>query len=92
MRPVYLSDLDAATRVVLAAADADRPNVAQRLVQRADIADRYRKRLGKAHPVFGTGTLTSAACSLSRAPSVSCDARYRTCLGLVLAALKHQSA
>lgn len=92
VRPVYLYDLDAATRVVLAVPDADRFAVATALVHAADTADRYRKRLGKAHPSFGTGTLTSAASRLPRVPAVSCDAGYRACLELVLRALKYHSA
>lgn len=92
MRPVHLADLDAATRVVMAAAEADRALVAAELVRAADIADRFRKRLGKAHPDFGTGTLTSATAGWPRAPVLRIDKTYRICLSAVIRALQHQSA
>lgn len=92
MRPVYLSDLDRATRAVLAAPKMNRATTARQIVAAADVADRFRKRLSKPHPRFGTGTLTSAICDLPLARARYCDTEYRACLALVLAALSHQSA
>lgn len=61
MRPVLLTDLRAAAAVLAAAPEADWPGLAQRLVSEADAADRYRKRFGRAHCRFGTGSLMAAA-------------------------------
>ena len=92
MRPIYLCDLDAATRAVLAAPQAERFARAAAIVQAAQTADRYRKRLGRAHAEFGSGTLMSAASHWPQSKAISCDATYRACLCDVLLALAHQSA
>lgn len=92
MRPTYLSDLDQAARAVLAVPAQDRAAAAAKIVAQADTADRYRKRLSKAHHEFGTGTLTSAVQDVPRADIAYCHAEYRACLALVLAAMSHQSA
>lgn len=60
MRPVHIADLDMVTRYLLSLPAQDHAQAAARIVARADTADRYRKRLGRVHPAFGTGTLASA--------------------------------
>lgn len=61
MRPLMPGDLDCAVAVVMRQSPEDRADVAERLLFEADVADRYRKRLGRAHPVYGSGSLMSAA-------------------------------
>ena len=69
MRPLLPGDLDCAVAVVMAQPPEARADVAARLLAQADLADRYRKRLGRAHPHYGTGSLMSAAlCSLICSP------------------------
>ena len=60
MRPIHLSDLHfAACSLRGLPVDEQTARLTQALGH-ADIADRYRKRLRKAHPQMGVGTLTSA--------------------------------
>ena len=92
MRPIYLSDLDAAVRVLLAVPQDVRAAEAANIVKAADTADRNRKRFAKAHPVWGTGTLVSAVADRPHAKASYCNAAYRACLQDILAALAHQSA
>ncbi|SEW04583.1 hypothetical protein SAMN04488515_0798 [Cognatiyoonia koreensis] len=92
MRPIYLCDLDAAARALLAVPPEDRAVLARHIVFAADTADRYRKRLRKAHTAYGTGTLTSAVSDMTRAGTPYCHADYRKCLQTLLSALTHQSA
>ena len=61
MRPVLHSDVIAAARAVLAAPVALRASTCTRLIQEADWADRFTRRLGKPHPLWGNGTLFAAA-------------------------------
>lgn len=67
MRPVHLADIEVAARVLLTLAPHDRADQMAKLIANADVADRYRKRLGCPHPVFGTGTIMSAAASFRQA-------------------------
>lgn len=61
MRPISIVDIEVAARVLLCVPPNGHADLMAELLQRADIADRYRKRLGRRHPVFGSGTLMSAA-------------------------------
>lgn len=89
MRPLMSADLDSAVAVVLALPPQDRAVVAQRLLVEADLADRYRKRLGRAHPVYGTGSLLSAASGRPALPQRPyCDAAYCAGLAIVLVAIQ----
>ena len=88
MRPIGLCDLDDAVRALLAVPPSDRAATAARIVARASVADRYRKRLGRRHPAWGDGTLSAAARSAALgARSGHCGPDYRRALMLVLAAL-----
>ena len=88
MRPIHLTDLDQAVRTMLALPRDRHPATARAIVARAGLADRYRKRLRRRHPVWGDGTLAAAARGIG-APvcRVRCDADYRDALALLLVAL-----
>ena len=90
MRPVHLTDLDLAARAVLAQPAGAQPDAAARLVAGARLADRFRKRLGRRHSVWGDGTVAAAAMALAGgklAPPQRCDTAYRHALQSVLTAL-----
>ncbi len=61
MRPVLHSDVTTAVRAVLARPQPMRAAFCARLLQEADWADRFVRRLGKTHPFWGNGTLMGAA-------------------------------
>ena len=80
MRPIHLTDLDQVVRSVIDLETHDRHCKLDEIIRRADIADRYRKRFKRPHPIFGTGRLGSAI-DRPFGPSVTfCDEHYRTCL------------
>lgn len=60
MRPILHGDVVSAARLLLSLPEATRPRVIDRLLTQADAADRFRKRLRRAHPVWGNGSLGSA--------------------------------
>jgi hypothetical protein len=74
MRRLVPADLDAAARALLAVPPTARQRLAGRLVVEADAADRYRRRFGRAHPIWGNGTLESAARSRGFAVA-QCDSQ-----------------
>ena len=89
MRPLMPGDLDSAVAVIMCQPPEDRMRVAARLLSEADIADRYRKRVGRAHPQFGSGSLMSAAMGWSAgANSRVYDASYCAALIVVLTAVQ----
>ena len=93
MRAVGLADIELAVRVLLAVPEAQRPALMAELLSRADTADRYRKRLGRMHPAFGSGTLASAAGFLTAAPRPArIDGVVLATYRMVLEALIHRSA
>lgn len=61
MRPVSFADIEVAVRVLICVPPQARAKAMADLLDRADVADRYRKRVGRRHPQFGSGTLMSAA-------------------------------
>jgi len=86
MRPVLIGDVIAAARVLLAQSDAQWPDCVDRLIWRAHVADRYRRRLGKPHTNWGNGSLMAAA---AREPQIAdepflADLRYLRALACVL--------
>jgi len=88
MRQVLPTDLDRCARVLMASPEPARRDLVARIIGRADLADRYRKRLGRALAGAGDGTLSSATQDLSIAARPGhCSALYCDCLALVLAAL-----
>lgn len=60
MRPVQLADIEVAARVLCRVPSKERHAEAKAICQRAKVADKFRKRLGRPHPEFGTGTIMSA--------------------------------
>jgi hypothetical protein len=93
MRPVLYSDLTAAARALLAVPPPLRAQLCADLLQEADWADRFTRRLGRPHLRWGNGTLVAASAARAKAnePSVS-DADYAACLGIVLAQILRKSA
>lgn len=88
MRRVLGCDLHIAARYLLAQRPEERPAKAQRLLDRALVADRYRKRYGHAHPVCGNGTVTGAVGYVALPPERHVDdPEYLDCLQTVLNAL-----
>ncbi|WP_425101189.1 hypothetical protein [Tropicibacter sp. S64] len=90
MRPVLHGDVSAAARVLLMVPACAREALARRLVTQAEAADRYRKRLGKAHPFWGNGTLMAAALGWGRLPPERRldDPDFAECFVAVLEALR----
>jgi hypothetical protein len=89
VRPLLPGDLDCAVAVVMGQPPEARAGVAALLLAQADLADRYRKRLGRAHPAFGTGSLMSAALNWPEGPRRRVyDASYCAALIVVLTAVQ----
>jgi hypothetical protein len=81
MHTVGLGDLAAAARALMAVPEARRGLLLRRLMDEADLAERYRRTRGRAHPVFGNGTLMSAALARPQAgPVAPGDSDYLACL------------
>jgi hypothetical protein len=70
MRRCLAGDLIAAASAIAAADPATREALAQSLILQADAAHRYAKRLGRAHPLWGNGSLMSRALLLPPAAPV----------------------
>lgn len=81
-------DLVAVARHLLRVPPGARGAAVVRIVERAQAADLYRKRHGRAHPCWGDGTLRAvvAGASLPPEPPLS-DGRYLQCLIVVLQVL-----
>ena len=85
MRPLAPSDLSTAARMLLVLPDADRVAVMGRVISEAEAADRYRKRIGQAHPFWGNGSLEAAARARPLAPPRKfSDSDYLACIALAL--------
>lgn len=86
MRPVHLSDLHvAACALRVLPPEAQQAGI-QNAITAAQTADRYRKRLHKAHPEHGTGTLSSVFGTITE--TAQCDAAYLAAMAIVVAALR----
>ena len=68
MRPIALADLEVAVRALLAVPETARTETATALLRAAEMADEYRAESGEVHPIFGNGTLMSAALHYKLAP------------------------
>lgn len=88
MRPVLHGDVTAAARALLLVPEGARETLCRRMIEEADFADRYAKRLGRPHRHWGNGTLMAAARArpLADEPSLG-EERYCACLELVFRAL-----
>ena len=88
MRPVLHSDLIFAARALLESPADVRASAADRLLARADAADRYRRRKGRSHPDWGNGTLMALAAKTALPPTPDLrDPEFAACLGAMLVAL-----
>lgn len=88
MRRVLHGDVSAAGRALLAAPPADRAALLARMLRGADRAEAHRARTGRAHPVWGGGSLMAAAMAYPRAPEPFLDdPDYARCLAMVFEAL-----
>lgn len=85
MRAIHLSDLNLATRTLLAVPARARAATMQDLVGAAQVADKFRKQTGRAHSVYGNGTL-GAACQHRKKAKMPdrCDETYLECMGIVI--------
>lgn len=88
MRAVTHGDVTAAARFLMTLPEAERRVAARRLLVLAHWADHYRKRSGRAHPVWGNGSLAAAipAVALPAEPRLS-DLGYVRCLSTVIEAV-----
>jgi hypothetical protein len=88
MRPVLQGDVSAAAQAVLRLPEAARAGTLRLMMSRAAAADAYRKRFGRAHPLWGNGSLMALARRgpLPPAPSLS-DNEFCRCLALVFETL-----
>ena len=82
MRALAHVDISVAARALLCLPEAARENAIIRMVREAEAADHYRKRLDRAHPLWGNGTLEAAARSPA-AWEVPNDASMRSALAEV---------
>lgn len=88
MRPVTLTDLSAAARVLLALPEGRRRAGMAALIARAETADRHRQATGRLHPAYGNGTLLAAALVHPLAdPATPGAPEYLACLALAAEAL-----
>jgi hypothetical protein len=69
MRPVLIGDVIAVARVVVVLPEEQWSSRVDQLLWRAKVADLYRKRLGKPHPVWGNGSLMAAIGAEPKAPA-----------------------
>jgi hypothetical protein len=88
MRPVLHNDLTTAARAILAAPEAEREELVAFIIQQAEFADRYYRRIGKVHCAWGDGTLAAAArpYKLKDEPTLD-NSEYCECMILVLGGL-----
>ncbi len=61
MRRCLIGDLIESAAIVAAYLPDERPVVARALIAQADAAHRYTKKLAKAHPIWGNGSLMASA-------------------------------
>lgn len=88
MRALAPADISVAARALLCLPETARETMIACMVSEAEAADRYRKQVGRSHPLWGNGTLESAARNRPlAAPRSLSDSDYLSCLALVLDAL-----
>jgi hypothetical protein len=61
MRPILYGDLHAAARRLAVMSEGDRRGAINEMIRRAHAADRWRKRSGVEHPLWGNGSLLVTA-------------------------------
>lgn len=88
MRPVLLQDLLRVACVLVPVPPCERRRVCSDIFLKAAEADAHRRRTRRAHPCFGTGTLSSAADRLDHAADQTLENKeYAACLIIVLSVL-----
>ncbi|MFT5001409.1 MAG: hypothetical protein ACI861_002490 [Paracoccaceae bacterium] len=88
MRPILHGDVVASARALLAVDEAKRCRLMQRLISEASLADVYRRHRGRAHPMWGDGSLEVAASSHDLMPEPYLDeVDYCQCMCVVFEAL-----
>ena len=81
-------DVVAVARVLYALPDVSRPGALKRLMCKAGWADAFRRRTGRAHPVWGDGSLMTAALAATPPPEPKLDDPvYCACLAMVFEGL-----
>lgn len=66
MRRVLEGDVSVVAQVLRGLPPAQRPLRLARLIASAEAADRHRRRTGRPHPLWGTGSLMAAASGMPR--------------------------
>lgn len=88
MRPVLHGDVTMAALALLAVPPDARAALLARILDEAERADRFRRQTGRAHPLWGGGSLMAAAMTRPRArePYLD-DPGYAACLAMLFDAL-----
>lgn len=95
MRSITQGDIAAAARAALARPAPERAAAIAALIAEAELADRYRRRLGRLHPCLGNGTLMAAALARGAVPEPAPgDPAYLRAMAQVIEALlaRHDGA
>lgn len=89
MLRVLHGDMVAAARTLLAVPAPQRDALLRRMLVGADLAERHRRRSGRTHPRYGTGSLMASAGGWPQRPEPFLDdPDYLDCLARVIAALR----
>lgn len=93
MCPLLHGDLVAAARALLCIAPSQRRAAMRELLRAAEIGARHRRRHGRPHARYGSGSLMSAAGRWPKAPEPFLDdPDYLNCLSVVIAELRSHVA
>ena len=86
MRGLAHSDLVMLARRLLGLPEATWEGTVRQMLDRAHTADLYRKRKGRAHPLWGNGSLSAAVMAQGRVPPEPflSDRRYVAALGAAI--------
>ena len=88
MRPILHGDVVALSRLLLGARAPQRAVLCNRVITEADAADRYFKKFGRSHSLWGNGSVLSAARKRPLPPEPDlADAEYCACMEQVFRAL-----
>jgi hypothetical protein len=88
MRPVLHGDVSNAARALLAVAPSQRADLCRCLIGEAEAADGHMRRTGRLHPLWGNGSLMSAARRRVQADEPGFDdPEYCQCFEMMLRAL-----
>ncbi len=87
MRKVLLCDLTAAAQILALRPASDRAALLDSLIDQAHAADRYARRFGRLHPVWGNGSLMARALAEWPPSTPPQDHDYWHSLSLVCAAI-----